>query len=151
MAEVEVMVREFLEMKLEEVKHIVIKQEKVLYSNHKPVAAMHEMKLRWTVDQGRELMRHYEMLLSPKEFFDRVVNFHHKTDISREGRVDVTEFMNAAPIFLMPIPELRREGLFFRAAMQSEPRMHEEHAKHAHKLRMEGKTHEQAEAECNQQ
>lgn len=149
--EIEVMARELLEVKIEEVKQIVVQQEKVLFSSHRPVGAYHEVKLRWTIDQGRALLDHYEQMLNPQTFFDRVVNFHHRTDISREGRVDVTEFMNAAPVFLFPVMELNQEGSFFRAAMQSDLGEHkateEEHAN----LHAEGKTRAQKDAECNQQ
>jgi len=96
-------------------------------------------------------MAHYKKQLNPKDFFDRVVNFHHKTDISREGKVDLTEFLNAAPVFFMPVLELRREGLFFRAAMQSSPAAHKAMADDDLRLRSEGKTRAQEDAECNQQ
>jgi len=151
MAEVEVMARELLEIKMEEVKQITVQQEKVLYSNHRPVNSVHEVKLRWTIDQGRALMKYYEQMLSPKDFFDRVVNFHQRTDISREGKVDINEFMLAAPVFLMPVKDLRKEGMFFRSAMMSDPKAHaeamEEHARH----QSEGRTREEADADCNQQ
>jgi len=151
MAEIEVMAREFIEMKIEEVRAVVVKQEKMLFSNHRPPSALHEVKLRWTIDQGRALLAHYEQQVNPRDFFDRVVNFHHRTDISREGRVDVAEFMNAAPVFLMPIKELRQEGLFFRAAMQSDMGKHREMEQLQAHLRKEGKSHEEHERECNQQ
>merc|ERR1719424_1022314 len=97
MAEIEVMARELIDMKALEVRMVVVQQEKTLFSSFKPVSAFHEVKLRWTVEQGRQLLEHYDAQRDPKEFFDRVVNFHHRTDISREGKVDLTEFLNAAP------------------------------------------------------
>jgi len=120
MHEIEVMCREFLEMKNNEVKRVVVQQEKELYNQFHPVVQNQETKLRWTIDQGRELMEHYQRQRNPQDFFDRVVNFHHRTDISREGRVDLPEFCNAAPIFLMPNIELRKEGLFFASAQESD-------------------------------
>jgi len=150
MAEIEVMARELIDMKALEVRQVVVQQEKTLFSSFKPVSAFHEVKLRWTVDQGRQLLEHYDAQRDPKEFFDRVVNFHHRTDISREGKVDLTEFLNAAPIFLTPLLELRREGLFFGAAMESSPQAHKAREDDNNRLRSEGKTRAQEDAECTQ-
>jgi len=151
MHEIEVMCREFLDMKYYEVQAIVVRQEKELFHRSRPVSHSHEHKLRWTIEQGRELMEHYDRQRDPKDFFDRVVNFHHRTDISREGRVDVAEFCNAAPIFLMPMIELRKEGLFFSAAEHSDSQVHRAREHEDAKLRAHGKTREQQAAECNQQ
>jgi len=151
MAEIEVMARELIEMKIEEVRQIVVSQEKVLYSSHRPVQAFHEVKLKWTIAEGKELLEHYKAQMNPADFFDRVVNFHHRTDISREGRVDVIEFMNAAPIFLLPMMELKKEGLFFHSAMESDLGSHKEEEETNDRLRKEGKTRDQEDAECNQQ
>jgi len=151
MAEIEVMAKELLDMKYQQIKSIVIAQEQVLYSTHRPPSAYHEVKLKWTIQQGRELMERYERMMEPSDFFDRVVNFHHRTDFSRDGKVDVREFINSAPVFLMPFTELKKEGLFFRSAEESEPKKHIEHEEETAKLRKEGKTRQQAEAECNQQ
>jgi len=126
MYEIEVLCREFLDMKYHEVQAIVVRQEKDLFHPHRPVGASREHSLRWTIDQGRELMEHYQNQRNPKDFFDRVVNFHHRCDISREGRVDPQEFLNAAPVFLMPNMELRKEGLFFASAEESSPDAHRE-------------------------
>jgi len=119
MSEIETMAKELLELKVAEVKAEVVKQEKVLFSDHRPVSSSREVHLRHTIQQGRTLLAHYDRLQDPKTFFDRVVAFHHSTDISREGRVDLAEFMNSAPIFMLPNTELRHEGVFFRAAMRS--------------------------------
>lgn len=151
MAEIECMCRELLEMKYNEVQAIVVRQEKELYHQHRPVAHFHETKLRWTIDQGRDLMEEYSRQRNPKDFFDRVVNFHHRCDISREGVVDIQEFCNSAPIFLMPNMELRKEGLFFAAAENSDSQAHRAREHDDARLRKEGKTREQEAAECNQQ
>lgn len=151
MAEIEIMAKEFIEMKHEFVRRVVYAQEKTLYSPHKPPSAIHEVKLRWTIDQGRKLMREYERTLAPKDFFDRVVNFHHRTDISREGKVDVNEFMNAAPVFLLPVKELRAEGLFLSAAEESEPHAHREMEEKWVQAKLEGRRPQEVEADCNQQ
>jgi len=124
MYEIEVLCREFLEMKNNEVRRIVVQQEKELYHQFRSVTHSQETKLRWTIDQGRDLMEQYRRQLNPQDFFDRVVNFHHKTDYSHDGRVDLQEFCNAVPIFLMPNLELRKEGLFFAAAQNSDSQAH---------------------------
>lgn len=151
MAEIEIMAKELLELKAEEVRAELVRQEKVLFSSHRPVTSGTEMQLRRTIDQGRALLAHYDRQRDPKEFFDRVVNFHHKTDISREGKVDITEFLNSAPIFLLPIVELRHEALFFKASRQACPQITRRQEQDVARLRLSGKTREEEEAECKQQ
>lgn len=152
MGEIELMAKEFIDMKLDTVKAVTVQQEKLLYSTHRPITAAHESTLRTTVETGRNLLNLYEKLRDPSVFLDRVVSFHSRTDISREGTVDINEFMLACPVFLMPTKQLKAESRFFACAARSHPEVHDAVEKQEAQIRLSGKSREHHEAEpCVQQ
>lgn len=112
--EVYVMASELMEVKTETIKMAVLKEERLLHNVHRPINSQCEEVLRKVVSDGMALLEAYKHMSNPQHFMDRVVNFHARTDISREGKVDIEEFVAAAPLFLLPEAQLRAEGHFLR-------------------------------------
>jgi len=112
--EVYVMASELMEVRTETIKLAVLQEERLLHDVHRPISSGCEEILRKVVSDGQELLKAYKHMSNPKHFMDRVVSFHARTDISREGKVDISEFISAAPLFLLPEAQLRAEGRFLR-------------------------------------
>mmetsp|Transcript_13497 Transcript_13497/g.22212 ORF Transcript_13497/g.22212 Transcript_13497/m.22212 type:complete len:640 (+) Transcript_13497:169-2088(+) len=107
---IELLFKDMLEIRRDALRRAIHEQEKILFSTHRSVFAGDKSTIRKAIENAQDLVAYFNGVLQPERFMDEVVAFRSTCDVTKDGIVNIKEFIKAGPPFMLPNGQLSIEA-----------------------------------------